>query len=356
EVPEPFGYGRIIRDAEGGVSAIVEEKDASPEQAAINEINSGIFAFDGAFLADAVTRITNDNAKGEYYLTDVVAIAREQGRTVGAYTIDDVMQTEGVNDRAQLAGLAAEMNRRVLTRWMRDGVTVVDPSSTWVDVTVELAPDVTLLPGVQLHGSTRVGEDAVVGPDTTLTDVTVGEGATVVRSHGSGADIGPGATVGPFSYLRPGTVLGSKGKIGTFVETKNAEIGDGAKVPHLSYVGDAQIGEGTNIGAGTIFANYDGVHKHRTTVGRHARTGSNNTFIAPVSIGDGAVTGGGTVVRRDVPPGALAVSTGPQRHIEEWVLRKRPGTEAAKAAESALAEGATPHKDDSQVAPEVSPE
>ncbi|MGE5720043.1 MAG: bifunctional UDP-N-acetylglucosamine diphosphorylase/glucosamine-1-phosphate N-acetyltransferase GlmU [Nocardioidaceae bacterium] len=356
EVPEPFGYGRIIRDAEGGVSAIVEEKDASPEQAAINEINSGIFAFDGAFLADAVTRITNDNAKGEYYLTDVVAIAREQGRTVGAYTIDDVMQTEGVNDRAQLAGLAAEMNRRVLTRWMRDGVTVVDPSSTWVDVTVELAPDVTLLPGVHLHGSTCVAEDAVVGPDTTLTDVTVGEGATVVRSHGSGADIGPGATVGPFSYLRPGTVLGSKGKIGTFVETKNAEIGDGAKVPHLSYVGDAQIGEGTNIGAGTIFANYDGVHKHRTTVGRHARTGSNNTFIAPVSIGDGAVTGGGTVVRRDVPPGALAVSTGPQRHIEEWVLRKRPGTEAAKAAESALAEGAKSHKDDSQVAPEVSPE
>ncbi|MFZ5846907.1 MAG: bifunctional UDP-N-acetylglucosamine diphosphorylase/glucosamine-1-phosphate N-acetyltransferase GlmU [Actinomycetota bacterium] len=355
ELENPFGYGRILRDGEGNVTAIVEQKDATPEQAAIREINSGIFAFDGAFLADAVTKITNDNAKGEYYLTDVVEIARAAGRTVGAYTVEDVIQTEGVNDRAQLAGLAAELNRRVLTRWMKDGVTVVDPSTTWVDVTVELAADVTLLPGVQLHGSTRVGEDAVGGPDTTLTDVTVGAGASVVRTHGSGAVIGPGATVGPFSYLRPGTVLGGKGKIGAFVETKNAQIGEGAKVPHLSYVGDAEIGEGTNIGAGTIFANYDGVNKHRTTVGRHARTGSNNTFIAPVSIGDGAVTGGGTVVRRDVPPGALAVSTGPQRHIDGWVLRKRPGTAAAEAAEAAL-EGGTSHRDGSQVAPGQRPE
>ncbi|HSE10795.1 MAG TPA: bifunctional UDP-N-acetylglucosamine diphosphorylase/glucosamine-1-phosphate N-acetyltransferase GlmU [Nocardioidaceae bacterium] len=356
EVENPFGYGRIVRDAFGDVAAIVEQKDATPEQAAITEINSGIFAFDGAFLADAVTKIRNDNAKGEYYLTDVVTIAREQGRGVGAFTIDDVMQTEGANDRAQLAGLAAEMNRRVLTRWMKDGVTVVDPGNTWVDVTVELAQDVTLLPGVQLHGATRIEEDAVVGPDTTLTDVLVGQGASVVRTHGSEAVIGAGATVGPFSYLRPGTVLGAKGKVGTFVEVKNSHIADGAKVPHLSYVGDGEIGEGTNIGAGTIFANYDGVTKHRTTVGRHARTGSNNTFIAPVEIGDGAVTGGGTVVRRDVPPGALAVSTGPQRHIEEWVLRKRPGTAAAEAAEAALADRASSHKDTPQVAPEVAPE
>jgi bifunctional UDP-N-acetylglucosamine pyrophosphorylase/glucosamine-1-phosphate N-acetyltransferase len=356
EVANPFGYGRIIRDASGDVAAIVEQKDATAEQAAITEINSGIFAFDGAFLADAVTRIRNDNAKGEYYLTDVVQIARDQGRHVGAHTIDDVMQTEGANDRAQLAGLAAEMNRRVLTRWMKDGVTVVDPASTWVDVTVELAQDVTLLPGVQLHGATRVAEDAVVGPDTTLTDVTVGEGASVVRTHGSDSVIGAGASVGPFAYLRPGNVLGDKGKIGTFVETKNARIGEGAKVPHLTYVGDGEIGEGANIGAGTIFANYDGLHKHRTTVGRHAKTGANNTFVAPVEIGDGAVTGGGTVVRRDVPPGALAVSTGPQRHIEEWVIRKRPGTPAAEAAEAALAERASSHKDIPQVADEVAPE
>jgi bifunctional UDP-N-acetylglucosamine pyrophosphorylase/glucosamine-1-phosphate N-acetyltransferase len=239
---------------------------------------------------------------------------------------------------------------------MREGVTVVDPATTWVDATVELSRDVTLKPGVQLHGVTRVGEDAVVGPDTTLTDVVVGAGASVVRTHGSEAVIGAGATVGPFSYLRPGTVLGDRGKIGGFVETKNALIGDGAKVPHLSYVGDAEIGGGTNIGAGTIFANYDGVAKHRTTVGRDARTGSNNTFVAPVEIGDGAVTGGGTVVRRDVPPGALAVSAGPQRNIEEWVIRRRPGTAAAEAAQSALEKRASSHNDGSRVAPDTTPE
>jgi bifunctional UDP-N-acetylglucosamine pyrophosphorylase/glucosamine-1-phosphate N-acetyltransferase len=356
EVADPFGYGRVVRDEAGEVTAIVEEKDAGPEQRAIREINSGIFAFDGAFLADAVRRISNDNAKAEYYLTDVVAIARAEGRSVGAHSIADVMQTEGANDRVQLAALAAEMNRRVLVRWMREGVSVVDPATTWVDVTVDLARDVTLLPGVQLHGATSVGEDAVIGPDTTLRDVVVGERARVERAHGSQAVIGPGADVGPFAYLRPGTVLGASGKIGTFVETKNARIGDGAKVPHLSYVGDAEIGEGTNIGAGTIFANYDGVAKHRTTVGRQARTGSNNTFVAPVSIGDGAVTGGGTVVRRDVPPGALAVSTGAQRHVEEWVLRKREGTPAAEAARAALQSRATSHKGTSQLAPEPRPE
>ncbi len=356
EVDDPFGYGRVIRDDTGAVTAVVEQKDATPEEAAVREINSGIFAFDGAFLADVLPRLTNDNAKGEYYLTDVVELAHEQGLPVGAYLIDDVIQAEGANDRAQLAGLAAVLNRRVLNDWMRAGVTVVDPTNTWVDVTVRLSPDVTLKPGVQLHGFTSVAEDAVIGPDTTLTDVTVGPGASVVRTHGSEATIGGGATVGPFAYLRPGTVLGSKGKIGTFVETKNAHISDGAKVPHLSYVGDAEIGEGTNIGAGTIFANYDGVNKHRTTIGRFAKTGSNNTFVAPIEIGDGAVTGGGTVVRRDVPPGALAVSTGPQRHVEEWVLRKREGTPAAEAAKAALESGASSHKDEPRVAPEAGPE
>jgi bifunctional UDP-N-acetylglucosamine pyrophosphorylase / glucosamine-1-phosphate N-acetyltransferase len=337
EVAEPFGYGRIVRDADGSVTAIVEEKDATAEQAAIREISSGIFAFDGAFLADALNRITNDNAKGEYYLPDVVGIAHQDGRRVGAHRIDDVMQTEGANDRVQLAGLAAELNRRILERWMRDGVTILDPATTWIDADVVLERDVTILPGVQLLGATAVAEDAVVGPDCTLTDVEVGAGATVVRTHGQLAVIGAGATVGPFSYLRPGTELGAGGKIGGFVETKNAIIGDGAKVPHLSYVGDAEIGEGSNIGAGTIFANYDGVAKHRTRIGRRVRTASNNTFVAPVEIGDGAATGAGTVVRRDVPPGALAVSSGPQRHVEGWTLRKRPGTPMAEAAEAALA-------------------
>jgi bifunctional UDP-N-acetylglucosamine pyrophosphorylase / glucosamine-1-phosphate N-acetyltransferase len=343
EVDDPFGYGRVIRGADGSVTAIVEEKDADEEQAAVREINSGVFAFDGAFLEQALGRIGNDNAKREYYLTDVVGIANADGRPVGAHLVDD----------AQLAALGAELNRRNLDRWMRDGVTVMDPTTTWVDADVVLAPDVTLLPGVQLLGATVVEEDAVVGPDTTLKDVEVGAGARVVRTHGELAVIGAGATVGPFAYLRPGTVLGSDGKIGTFVETKNARIGERAKVPHLTYVGDADIGEGSNIGAGTIFANYDGVDKHQTKVGRHAKTGANNTFVAPVEIGDGATTGGGTVVRRDVPPGALAVSTGAQRHVDGWVLSKRAGTPSAEAAAAAL--GDAGHAPGSGPDPEVAP-
>jgi len=330
-VEQPHGYGRIVRNHEGDVEGIVEEKDATLEQREIREISSGILAFDAEFLAEALSRVGNDNAKGEYYLTDVVGLAREAGLAVGAFPLDDVMQTEGVNDRVQLAQLGRELNRRIVEGWMRDGVTVMDPATTWLDADVVLAPDVTILPGTQLLGATVVGENAVVGPDTTLKDCEIGSGARVVRTHGELAVIGPGAKVGPFSYLRPGTTLGEGGKIGAFVETKNAQIGDGAKVPHLSYVGDAEIGAGTNIGAGTIFANYDGVAKHRTTVGKDARTGANNTFVAPVTIGDGAVTGGGTVVRRDVPPGTLAVSGGPQRNLE----RRRPTTEDTSIGEAA---------------------
>ena len=297
-VADPFGYGRVLRNHEGDVEAIVEEKDATPAERAVHEINSGILAFDAEFLIEALPRIGNDNAKGEYYLTDTIALAREDGLTVGAHAIEDVMQTEGVNDRVQLARLGAEMNRRTVEAWMRQGVTVMDPATTWLDVDVVLGPDVILLPGTQLLGATVVGEDAVIGPDTTLKDCEIGAGARIVRTHGELAVIGAGADVGPFSYLRPGTDLGAGGKIGGFVETKNAVIGAGAKVPHLSYVGDAEIGEGTNIGAGTVFANYDGVQKHRTIIGRHARTASNNTFVAPVEIGDGAATGAGTVVRQ----------------------------------------------------------
>lgn len=334
-VDDPFGYGRVLRDESGAVTAIVEQKDADETQQQITEINSGILAFDADFLEAALPRIGNDNVKGEYYLTDTIALARDDGRGIGAFPLDDVIQTEGANDRVQLARLAKEKNRRILNRWMRAGVTVVDPGTTWIDADVELAQDVTILPGVQLLGATKVDEDAVIGPDCTLKDTEVGVGAKVVRAQAELAVIGAGANVGPFSYLRPGTELGEGGKIGGFVETKNARIGDGAKVPHLSYVGDAEIGEGTNIGAGTIFANYDGVDKHHTVVGKHARTASNNTFVAPVTIGDGAATGAGSVIRRDVPPGALAVSSGPQRHIDGWAQRKRPGTRQAEAADAA---------------------
>ncbi|HET9631832.1 MAG TPA: bifunctional UDP-N-acetylglucosamine diphosphorylase/glucosamine-1-phosphate N-acetyltransferase GlmU, partial [Terrabacter sp.] len=323
-VDDPFGYGRIVRNDEGDVEAIVEERDASSDQRGIHEISSGILAFDAGFLVEALPRLGNDNAKGEYYLTDTVGLAREAGLTVGAFPIDDWMQTEGANDRVQLAHLGRELNRRIVEGWMRDGVTVMDPATTWVEADVQLAPDVVLLPGTQLLGATVVAEDAVIGPDTTLKDCEIGSGARVVRAHGELAVIGDGATVGPFAYLRPGTRLGAGGKIGTFVETKNATIAPGAKVPHLSYVGDADIGEGTNIGAGTIFANYDGTHKHHTTVGKGAKTGANNTFVAPVTIGDGAMTGGGTVVRRDVPPGHLAVSGGPQRNLDRRTPRSTP--------------------------------
>jgi bifunctional UDP-N-acetylglucosamine pyrophosphorylase/glucosamine-1-phosphate N-acetyltransferase len=331
-VADPTGYGRIVRDESGAVVSIVEHKDASPSELEITEINSGIYAFDAAVLVDGLSRLDSKNAQGELYLTDVLGIARSDGRGVGALVCADVWQVEGVNDRLQLSRLGAELNRRLTEQWMRAGVTMVDPASVWLDAGVTLARDVVIEPSVQLRGSTSVGEGAIIGPDTTLTNVTVAEGAKVIRTHGSDSAIGAGASVGPFAYLRPGTSLGDSGKIGTFVEVKNSEIGTGTKIPHLSYVGDATIGEYSNIGAASVFVNYDGVSKHRTIVGSHVRTGSDNMFVAPVTVGDGAYSGAGTVIRRDVPPGALAVSGGPQRNLEGWVVQKRPGTPAAEAA------------------------
>jgi bifunctional UDP-N-acetylglucosamine pyrophosphorylase / glucosamine-1-phosphate N-acetyltransferase len=336
DVPRPHGYGRIVRDADGTVAAIVEQKDTTPEQNAITEINSGVYAFDAAVLAAALAQLSSDNAQGEQYLTDVLAIARGDGHRCGSWTCTDPWLVEGVNDRVQLAAMGAELNRRLTEQWMRAGVTMVDPTTVWLDASVELSRDVTLEPNVQLRGATSVGEGSTVGPDTTLTDVRVGADAKVVRTHGSESTIGDATNVGPFAYLRPGTVLHDKGKIGTFVEVKNSEIGEGTKVPHLSYVGDATIGEHSNIGAASVFVNYDGTTKRRSVVGSHARTGSDNMFVAPVTVGDGAYTGAGAVLREDVPPGALAVSAGSQRNIEGWVLRKRPGTPAAEAARRAL--------------------
>ena len=337
EVPDPTGYGRVLRDATGAVTGIVEHRDADEAQRAVREINSGIYAFDAAVLLDALGRIGFGNDQGEMYLTDVLGIARSDGGLVQALPTTDLWQVEGVNDRVQLATLGAELNRRLVLGWMRSGVTVIDPATTWVDVDVQLAEDVTLLPGVQLLAGTTVATGATIGPDTTLSRCQVGPDASVLRSHGSDARIEAGATVGPFSFLRAGTVLGAKGKIGAFVETKNAVIGAGSKVPHLTYAGDATIGVGSNIGAATIFANYDGVNKHHTTVGDHVRIGSDTVLVAPVTIGDGAYTAAGSTVTEDVPAGDLAVARGRQRNVEGWVLRRRAGTASAQAAEAAVA-------------------
>lgn len=330
-------YGRIVRGPEGEVLRIVEAKDADDAELAIDEINAGLYVFDADALRTALASVGRDNAQREMYLTDVVEIVRDAGGRVGAYVAPDAGVAEGVNDRSQLARAGAALNKAILERWMRAGVTIIDPATTWIDSDVELEPDVVIRPGTQLHGATVVRSGAIVGPDSTLTDVEVGAGAEVIRTHAQLAVIGDRATIGPFAHLRPGTVVGVEGKVGEFVGVKNSVIGDGAKVPHLSYVGDAEIGEGTNIGAGTIFVNYDGIAKHRTTVGAHVRVGSDNTLIAPLQIGDGAYTGAGTTVRNDVPPGALAINSSPQQTVEGWVERRRPGTVSAEAAAAAQA-------------------
>jgi len=339
EVDDPTGLGRIVRADDGTVAAIVEERDATPAQRAIREVNAGVYVGDAAALRDALGRVGEDNDQGEQYLTDVVGLLVADGAQVGGVLADDPEDILGCNDRRELAARRRTLNDRVLDELMISGVTVVDPATTWVDVTATVAPDAVLQPGTQLLGGTSVATGAVVGPDTTLTDCEVGEGASVVRSHCSGAFVGAGSTVGPFSYLRPGTRLARGGKIGAFVETKNADIGEGSKVPHLSYVGDATIGRGANIGAATVFVNYDGVAKHHTTVGDHVRVGSDTMLVAPVTIGDGAYTAAGSVIVSDVPPGAMAVARAQQRNVGGWVRRRRPGSPAAEAAEAAEARG-----------------
>jgi bifunctional UDP-N-acetylglucosamine pyrophosphorylase/glucosamine-1-phosphate N-acetyltransferase len=322
-VPDPTGYGRIVRDAAGSVSAIVEQGDATPEQLAGDEINSGLYAFDLPVLRAALGRVGTHNAQGEKYLTDVLALVRADGLTVQAHQVDDVWQTEGVNDKVQLARLGAELNRRTVERVMRGGAIIIDPATTWVDADVSIGVDTVVHPNTQIHGATTIGAECVIGPDTTLTDVEVGDGASVVRTQALLALVGPGASVGPFSYLRPGTELGAGAKVGGFVETKNARIAAGAKVPHLTYAGDVTIGERANIGAGTIFANYDGVAKHHTSVGADSFVGSNSVVVAPVDIAADAYVAAGSADTDDVGVGELAVARGRQRNVEGWVERKR---------------------------------
>lgn len=335
ELADPTGYGRIVRARQDFVG-IVEHRDASAAELQINEINAGVYLFKAQPLREALAKVGQSNAQGEKYLTDVAKILLEGGAKVAAHPIGDSWLVAGVNDRAQLAAMAIELNGRLVRAWQLAGVSIQDPSSTWIDVSVQLGRDAEIRPGTQLKGTTRVGERAVVGPDSTLLDVEVGAGAEVVRTHADSARIGAGAQVGPFSYLRPGAEIGVDAKVGAFVEVKNSKIGDRSKVPHLSYVGDATIGTDSNIGAGTIFANYDGQKKARTEVGSAVRTGSANVFVAPVKIGDGAYTAAGTVVRKDVAPGDLALNPKPQQSIAGWVLERRPGSSSATAAQKQL--------------------
>ncbi len=324
-VADPTGYGRVVRDA-AGVTAIVEQKDADPETLLINEVGVSVYAFEAAALREALGQLTTDNAQGEQYLTDVVGLHRDAGLTVSAETAVDPDETRGVNDRVQLAELARILRDRIVERHQRAGVAVLDPQTTWIDADVTIEPDAIIAQNTQLHGATTVARDAVIGPDTTLTDCHVGPRANVLKTHATSARIGEDASVGPYSFLRPGTVLGAGSKVGAYVEVKNSEVGAGSKVPHLAYVGDATIGERSNLGAGTIVVNYDGQDKHRTAIGDDVRVGSNNSLVAPVAVGDGAYTAAGSVITEDVPAGALGVGRARQRNIDGWVAGKRPTT------------------------------
>ncbi|MGQ0803575.1 MAG: bifunctional UDP-N-acetylglucosamine diphosphorylase/glucosamine-1-phosphate N-acetyltransferase GlmU [Actinomycetota bacterium] len=320
-VDDASGYGRVVRDENDHVVEIVEEADASDEQLAIREINPSFYCFRRGLLAPALRRLSPENAQGEYYLTDVIAVLREAGHRVLGVPVDDPVETLNVNDRAQLAAAETVLRARINARWMREGVTMTDPARTYVDASVELEPDARLLPGTILEGRTVVGSGAVVGPDTHLVDTIVGERAVVRQTVARDTEIGDDVTCGPYAHLRPGTRIAARAHIGNFVEIKNSDIGEGAKVPHLSYVGDAEIGDRANIGAGTITANYDGKEKHRTKVGQDAKIGSNTVLVAPVEVGDGAYTGAGAVVARDVPPKALAKGV-PAEIDEDWASRR----------------------------------
>ena len=326
ELDEPGQYGRVVRDRDGSVLRVVEAKapgDATPEELEIREVNTGVYAFEGGALLDALRQLGSDNAQGELYLPDVLPIVRAAGGSVAAHPVNDHTITLGINDRVELAHVRALAQRRINEQHMRAGVTIVDPASTSIDAGVTIGRDTTIEPFTQLKGATTIGADTTIGANSTLIDTQVGDGVTILHSHLTSARVDDQATVGPFAYLRPDAHLHPKAKAGTFVEIKNSEIGPGTKVPHLSYIGDADVGEGTNIGAGNITANYDGVKKHRTTIGANVKTSVDTAFVAPVTVGDGAYTGAGSVITDDVPPGALGIARARQSNVEGYAERRK---------------------------------
>jgi bifunctional UDP-N-acetylglucosamine pyrophosphorylase/glucosamine-1-phosphate N-acetyltransferase len=326
ELDDPSGYGRVIRDGDGAVERVVETKvagDASPEELAIREVNAGLYVFDGAALLAALAHLRSDNAQGELYLPDVLPRLRAAGKAVHAHPLGDPDLARGVNDRVELAIVTRLAQARIHQAHQRAGVTIVDPASTHIDATVAIGEDTTIEPATHLRGRTRIGARCSVGPASSLIDSTLADDVTVRHSYLDGATAGDGVTIGPFAYLRPKAVLRENAKAGTFVEIKNSTVGPGSKVPHLSYVGDADIGEGSNLGAGTITANYDGRNKHRTTIGSRVRVSVDTSFVAPVTIGDDAYTAAGSVITQDVPPGALGVARQRQKNIEGYADRRR---------------------------------
>ncbi|OUO96424.1 bifunctional UDP-N-acetylglucosamine diphosphorylase/glucosamine-1-phosphate N-acetyltransferase GlmU [Rubneribacter badeniensis] len=323
EPDDPFGYGRIVRDPQGGVARIVEQKDAAPEEAAIRECNSGFYCFDARALFEALQQVGNDNAQGEFYLTDVLEICRRAGRAVLALPCADAAECLGVNSRIQLAEATKHLQRRINAAHLAAGVTMVDPDQVWIGPDVRIERDVELLPQTFLMGCTQVGEDSVIGPNSRLTDTVVGRGCVVDETVAVEARIDDGATCGPRAYLRPAAHLCEGAKAGTHVEIKKSTVGKGSKVPHLSYIGDATIGEDVNIGAGSITCNYDGKKKHATVVGDGAFIGSDTMMVAPVSIGAGAIVGAGSCITKDVAPDALALTRPEQREVAGWAAKKR---------------------------------
>ena len=323
QMENPFGYGRIVRAEGDGVARIVEQKDCSAEEALITECNAGFYCFDAPALFDALLRVSNDNAQGEYYLTDVLEICRNDGRDVLALCTENAEEAMGVNSRIQLATATVAMQHRIIERHMAAGVTLWDPSLVWIGADVVIDPDVELLPQVMLMGETRIGSHSVIGPNSRLMDTTVGAGCTVDETVAVKAVLDNDVTTGPRAYLREGTHLCDKAKAGTHVEIKKSTIGEGSKVPHLSYIGDTTMGAGVNVGAGSITCNYDGVHKHPTVIGDNVFVGSDTMMVAPVTLGDGAIIGAGSVITKDVAKDALALERNDQLEIEGWAARHR---------------------------------
>lgn len=334
---DPAGYGRVVRDASGAVERVVETKrpeDATPEEREIREVNTGLLVFQAAPALDALRQVRPDNAQGEVFLPDALPVMRDAGLRIAAHVVDDPTVTLGVNDRADLAVVRAEAQRRIHAAHMRAGVTIVDPGSTQIDADVDIGRDTVVEPFCFLRGVTSIGSHCRIGSLTTVLNAELGDGVSVRHAYLDSCQVLDGASVGPFAYLRPKALLREDAKVGTFVEVKDSDIGERTKVPHLSYLGDTDVGPGTNLGAGTITANYDGRAKHRTRIGARVKGGVDTSFVAPVDVGDDAWTAAGSVITKDVPSGALAVARARQRNILDYARRVEERVRAQEAGDA----------------------